>query len=108
MGNRFHNVIAYFLPTQIQGELIAAFGSLTPRHMNTPVRMLTIQITVFGNHFRLEPKAKFPSRFIYFLRKRGNTIRQFLLIDIPISQRTVIRISLAKPSVVQHKKFNPK
>ena len=78
----------------------------TLRCADNPVRMCTVEITVFVDHLQLYPQTKFQSQFFYFSGQTTDTGWQFFQIDIPVTQSTVIIISCTKPSVIQNKEFH--
>ena len=50
--------IAYFLTGEVQDQPLSSFRSPASIHMQAPVRMLTVQIAIRGNHLRLKPQAE--------------------------------------------------
>ena len=78
----------------------------TLRCADNPVRMCTVEITVFVDHLQLYPQTKFQSQFFYFSGQTTDAGWQFFQIDIPVTQSTVIIISCTKPSVIQNKEFH--
>ena len=78
----------------------------TVRIMEHPVGMLAVQVTVRIYHFRLYPDTEIQSQSIDFLDHRLQAVREFILIDRPVTQTAFIVDTAFKPTVVNNKNFN--
>ena len=70
--------------------------------------MLSVQVGIRGNHFRLEPDTEFHSHLIYFFYQICKPALNFFLIYLPITKGSVVVTAIAKPAVVHDKHFNAK
>ena len=70
------NGIHHFGSGKIQNILISSMGNMTSRSRQNPVRMLSIEIAVLVDHFRLKPETEFHAFRRYLLRDSCNAIRQ--------------------------------
>ena len=102
------NGIHHFGSGKIQNILISSMGNMTSRSRQNPVRMLSIEIAVLVDHFRLKPETEFHAFRRYLLRDSCNAIRQLFQIRIPVSQRRMIILPFSEPSVIQYKQFDSK
>ena len=96
-------MLLHFFPAHIQYQLLPGLGAFPAIHMQAPVRMGTVQITVRRYHFRLKPKAHLEPHGIDLFRQQLQTAGQLFFIHHPVPKRTVIRVPLAEPAVIQHK-----
>ena len=89
-----------FPPRKIQHELIAPHGGLPSRHRQRPVRMCTVEIGIFADHFRLDPEANLQTKVVDLFQERLEAVRQLARIRCPIAEAAVIVIPMAEPAVV--------
>ena len=69
--------------------------------------MGTVELTVDGNHLRLEPQPELQPAFMRGLGHARKTVRQFREIDLPVTERRVVIVAVAEPAVVEHEHFEP-
>ncbi len=107
-GNPLKEIIPDLLPAHIQNKLVSPPVRLSSRYLQRPVRMLTVQIAVLGNHLRLEPETELHSHIMNLPGELPEASFQLFLVHIPVAQTAVVIISLAKPSVVKNQHLNSK
>ena len=100
------HIINHFRICQIQYSLVTSLRVGAPRDLHRPVRMCTIQITVCIYHFRLDPDPELQSQVIDLFTNTGKSAGQFLFINIPVTQRRLIVITVSEPSVIHDKQLD--
>ena len=60
------------------------------------------KLRILGNHFRLEPQAKFQPALMGRSRHALEALFQLVRIDKPIAQTAVVVIALAEPAIIEH------
>ena len=71
--------------------------------------MLLCQFALGAYHFRLNPDTEFKTFSYRIFSQIIYSARQFLFIDLPVSQTDLIRITgilISEPSVIKHEHFN--
>ena len=68
--------------------------------------MCTVEITVLGNHLRLEPETEFHAHLVDFFCKLCHGTVHLLLIDKPVAQAAIVIISFSKPAIIKHQHFD--
>ena len=85
---------------------MSCLALVAPGHMDDPVRVRAVEITVLIDHLKLEPETELDSDLLHLLRQPVDTGRQLLKVAIPVSKTAVVIISCAEPAVVEDKEFN--
>ena len=70
--------------------------------------MRPVQITVFIDHLRLNPDAKFHALLMHTDNKICQTAPQFLFVDLPVPKGRIVIISFPEPAVIHHYHINSK
>ena len=70
--------------------------------------MRPVQITVFIDHLRLNPDAKFHALLMHTGNKICQTAPQFLFVDLPVPKGRIVIISFPEPTVIHHYHINSK
>ena len=96
----FKNIIHNILPGEIQHQLISTVSRFSSRYGKCPVRMLPVQIAVFGNHLRLNPDTEFYAQSIDSSNQFSKCTSELLLVDRPVPETAIVIVTFAKPSVV--------
>ena len=78
-------MFADILPGQIQNKLPASFRSGASFHMETPIRVGAIQVTVRRYHFRFNPETKLHPQVFNFLTQTIQPIWQFEAVYFPVA-----------------------
>ena len=104
--NPFKEVVLNILSGHIQNILPSCGRVGTSRQLKCPIRMRAVKVGVRGDHFRFKPDAHLHTEFMQFIRQMTQTQRQFIFIDIPVTQRGMVIISVSKPAVVHNQHFN--
>src|SRR5690606_41643705 len=84
---------------------MAQFGALAVGKVVDPIRMGTIEVAVGIDHLRLYPDAKLHAQFVDTLDQRHQSIREFVAVDPPIAQASLVVFACAKPTIIYHKKL---
>ena len=58
IADLFKNTVHYFFSGKVQDQLASADQRLAAGDDHGPVRMLSVQMTVFADHFRFDPDAE--------------------------------------------------
>ena len=64
--------------------------------------MLSVQIAVFGDHFRLNPDTELYAGVIYAPDQLAKRTAQLFFIHAPVSQPAVVIIPFPEPAIVHH------
>ena len=64
--------------------------------------MLSVQIGVLIDHFRLHPDPEFKTSLIDLLNESFETAFYLIFVYIPVTQAGVIAVSLSKPAIVHY------
>ena len=91
---------------EIQHQLISCMNRIPSRNSKCPVRMFSVQITVFRDHLRLHPDSEFYTQIIDLLYQISQCPPKLSLIDKPVPETAVIIITFSKPAVIQHQHVN--
>ena len=70
--------------------------------------MRSVQITVFIDHLRLNPDAKFHALLMHTGNKICQTAPQFLFVALPVPKGRIVIISFPEPTVIHHYHINSK
>ena len=68
--------------------------------------MSPVKIAVLRYTLRLVPDTEFHAKAMDFCGKFLKSTAQFFLVDIPVSQTAVIRISFSEPAVIHYKQLH--
>ena len=70
--------------------------------------MRPVKVTVFIDHLRLNPDAKFHPLIMHTGNKLCQAASQFRFIDLPVPQGRIVVISFSEPAVIHHYHINSK
>ena len=99
-------ILPHIVTRHIQYKLISSMVWHTSRNCKCPVRMCTVEITVLGNHLRLEPETEFHAHLVDFFCKLCHGTVHLLLVDKPVAKTAVVIISFSKPAIIKHQHFD--
>ena len=106
-GHFFNDIIDHLRICQIKDSLISSLRVFSSRNIHRPVRMRPVTVTVHIYHLRLHPDTKGKSERVDLVRQSPDTVRQLLFIRFPVTQRTLIILTLPEPAVIHHKQLYP-
>ena len=78
--------------------------------LNGPLRMRLKQVANWIDHFRLKPDAKLDPPALRLVCQIGQTMRQLVSVDLPITQPRLVvvaRVLVAEPAIVQQEGVRP-
>src|SRR5580658_5357989 len=96
------DVVAHIGAREVQNELVARLRARATGKIQNPVRMLAIEIGIRVDHLWLDPQTEIHAERVDFVDERLQTVREFLLIHIPVAEAGVVVLALAEPAIVHH------
>ena len=102
------NSVYNFFSGEIKYQLISGSYGFSSRNCECPVRMLTVKITVLGDHLRLDPDTEFHTKVIDSLYKSAESLSKLGFVDIPVPKTTVVIVTFSKPAVIQNQHIDTK
>ena len=98
----FVDIVHDLGPRHIQHQLPAAFDGCKVITVDGPVGMGSIQVAIGADHLRLHPDAEIHAVFVAGINNGFQSIGEFPLVHIPVTQGGIVPVTMAEPAIVQH------
>ena len=99
----FQQIIKGFRDIQVQDKLMTPGQRRIARQRQQPVGMGAVEIGVRVNHLWLNPDAELHPQRLHVVDNRGQAVRIFFLIKIPVAERRPVVVAPFKPAVINDK-----
>ena len=88
--------------------LLTAHCKGSALYLYSPVGVSLVKLGVGRDHLRLKPDTELHSQLVDLINKVFKSALKLFLINEPVTQRRIIRISVTEPAVVHNKHLNTK